>query len=124
MTDKVKANIEKTKARASCARFQPSRFVSDDVYQHFLSSYEQAPSFPFLVEDLEEHVERHSAEQKADSPGTPSGPQCRGARCKAIFPSLLQVKNDNTMGGREADETFAERRESVREPDEAEMQSQ
>ena len=55
MTDKVKENIEKTKAGAHCARFSPHCSMSEDVYLHFLNAY---------------------------------GPQCRGARCKAINFSL------------------------------------
>ena len=39
MTDKVKENIEKTKARAHSARLSPFSSVSEDVYLHFLNSY-------------------------------------------------------------------------------------
>ena len=78
MTDKVKENIAKTKAGAHCARFSPSSFVSDDVYLHFLRGYGQAPLHTSLDEDL-------TCMAKAIAP---SGPQCRGARCKAVHFSL------------------------------------
>ena len=81
MTDKVKENIEKTKAGAHSARLSPFSSVSEDVYLHFLNSYGKASSDPSSDKHLKSGTKVLA----------PFGPQCRGARCKALNFSLASL---------------------------------